>query len=42
MKTNRLFIFSDIMQRPYLVTNASFHLSEWLAWRQEEQQLRLL
>jgi len=42
MKTNRLFLFIDIMQRPYLLTNADFHSSEWLSWRQEEQQLRLL
>ena len=42
MKTNRLFLFSDIMQRPYLLTNAGFYLSGWLAWRQEEQRLRLL
>jgi len=42
MKINSLFLFSDIKQRPYLLTNAGFHSSEWLAWRQEEQQLRLL
>jgi hypothetical protein len=42
MNTNRLFLYSDIIQCPYLLRNAGFHLSEWLAWRQEERQLRLL
>lgn len=42
MNTNRLFLYSDIMQCPYLLRNAGFHSSEWLAWRQEERQLRLL
>jgi hypothetical protein len=42
MKTNSLFFFSDIMQLSYLLTNAGFHSSECLAWRQEEQQFQLL
>jgi hypothetical protein len=30
------------MQCPYLLTEADFHSSEWLAWKQEKQQLQLL